>query len=153
MRATLLFIFSLFLFYSCSEKQSGIEQFKWLEGKWEGHPDDSTTLFENWKFIDEGKVNGTGGMIIHNDTIFAEKMNIYQKEDHFYYHVEVPENETPVDFLFDNEQTDSAVFVNKEHDFPQRIVYYYKNKGKLNAYIDGVFKGIYRKETFDYEKK
>jgi len=141
----------LFLF-SCNTNNNTVS-FQWLEGKWEGKINDSMLIFEEWNTSNDKILSGTGGMCVKNDTVFAEKIFILKKDNNYYYRAEVKENEQPVDFAYMQTTNDSIVFENTTHDFPQRIVYYYKTAGKLYAHIDGTIKGKYRKEIFEYDKK
>jgi hypothetical protein len=148
----LIFLFSLFLF-ACNSATDKSTSFKWLEGKWQGKVNDSTYIFENWNNVNQELIKGTGGMCIHSDTVFSEKISIYKEDNNFYYRADVSENEEPIDFLYKPNENDSVVFENLQHDFPQRIVYYYKTLNKLYAHIEGTIEGKYRKEIFEYEKK
>lgn len=143
----LLSIITLFVFFSCSNPAPEETSFSWLEGEWKGMESDTAYFFENWKTSGEA-LNGVGGMVINNDTVFFEQISIIKKENDHYYRVIGEGNEAPVDFKYIGLKNDTAVFENKAHDFPQRIVYYYKENGKLFAMIDGVMDGKYQKQNF-----
>lgn len=148
----LFYLIFIPLLFSCNRNQKDITQFNWIIGYWEGRPDDSTTIFEKWQLENDHLITGIGGMLIYNDTVFAEKISIVKKENGYYYRADVSENETSVDFKYLGLTNDSAIFENKLHDFPQRVVYYFNIKNKMYAYVDGVSNGKYRKEIFEFEK-
>jgi len=147
-----LFYVLIFFLFACNTPDN-VVSFKWLEGKWEGKINDSISIFEQWSASTSDILNGTGGMCVLNDTVFSENISIIKKEGNYFYRAEVRENEKAVDFAYTKTMNDSIVFENTTHDFPQRIVYYYKTANKLYAHIDGIIKGKYRKEIFEYEKK
>lgn len=148
-----LFYFVLcIIFFSCNSSKKNISQFNWIVGSWEGNLNDSTIIFEKWQLENDSLIKGVGGMIIHNDTVFFEKVSILQKGNDFYYRADVSENETFVDFKYLGLINDSAIFENKLHDFPQRVIYYHIQNG-MYAYVDGMSNGKYRKENFEFEKK
>ncbi len=149
----LLLFSTVLLLLSCGNSKTDSVSFSWIEGNWQGNLNDSMLVFENWKPNGKDIYKGLGGMCIHNDTVFAERISIFKKDGSYYYSADVQENETAIDFKFMGEMNDSVIFENKEHDFPQRIVYYYKTSNKLYAYIDGIVNNKYRKEIFEYTKK
>ncbi len=148
----LFYLILITLLFSCNSNKKDISQFNWIIGYWEGRPDDSTAIFEKWQLENSDLITGIGGMLIYNDTVFAEKISIVKKENSFYYRADVSENETPVDFKYLGLTNDSAIFENKLHDFPQRVVYYFNTKNKMYAHVDGISNGKYRKEIFEFEK-
>ncbi len=143
----LLSLITLFVLFSCSPSKNEEASFTWLEGEWKGMETDSSYFFENWKATETGW-DGVGGMVMNDDTVFFEAIAIIKKENDFYYHVVGEGNEAPVDFKYLGIIKDTAVFENRTHDFPQRIVYYFKEQGKLFAMVDGQLDGKYQKQEF-----
>lgn len=146
------FLPTLFLlFFSCNDsQQTNTNQFEWIVGKWQGYTSDSLIIFEDWNKINASTFSGIGGMIAVNDTVFSERISIFEKENNIYYRADIAENKLPVDFLYNSSIKDSFIFENPAHDFPQRIVYHFDGKNKLHAYVDGKIKGVYKKEVFNY---
>jgi hypothetical protein len=135
---------------SCN-KSASLDSFSWLTGKWIGKYD-SVPIFEQWKPA-EGKVMvGRGGVLSGKDTAFAEQIQIEERADGLYYVASVPGNPAPASFKFTGFKNDTAVFEDPAHDFPQRVLYLKNEDGTFYACIDGIFKGKYVKEEFNYKK-
>jgi hypothetical protein len=150
----LLFISALIIISltGCNSPRGDIKKFEWLKGKWEGSYGEMQT-FEIWDKLEGNTMIGRGGVISDNDTMFAEKIRMEQREDELYYIAKVPGNPGPVDFKFSGYKNDSAIWENPEHDFPQRVVYFLKPDGSLYARVDGKNKGgNFRKEEFNFKK-
>lgn len=136
---------------SCNNKKPGISEFSWLEGKWAGTMQ-GTEFFEEWQAIKGNGMDGKGGAVLGEDTVFSEKIKIEQKGKDVFYTATVSENGRPVDFKFTGYKSDSIVFENPEHDFPQRVVYFRHPDGKLYACIDGKKSGAYSRLEFSFVK-
>lgn len=150
MKKISLLIFCLSLF-SCSSKKVTINDFSWIEGKWNGWAD-GMSFYEEWNPLQGNLMDGVGGAIDNLDTVFSEKIKIEQRGEDVVYTANVAENGGAVDFKFTGYKNDSIVFENPQHDFPQRIVYFRLPDNKLYACIDGLNAGKYDRISFSYQK-
>ena len=48
---------------------------------------------------------------------------------------------------------DSMVFVNEEHDFPQRLIYWFRSSDSLQIRVEGINAGEERSEQFNMVRK
>lgn len=150
MKKLLFLLVGAFLF-SCGNKKTTINDFTWLQGKWEGASQD-LNFFEEWKPSQENVLDGFGGGISGKDTVFSEKIKIEERADGIFYVPTVKENGGAVDFKFTGYKNDSIVFENPQHDFPQRIIYFRLPNNKLYACIDGLENGKYNRIAFFYNE-
>jgi hypothetical protein len=136
---------------ACSNSSTAdIDKMQWLIGEWESR-DDSSMLYESWKKENGFTLYGNAYAIENGDTTFSEYARIIKKGDKIYYSVTV-NNETTTDFLL-IENDDTLIFENKQHDFPQRIIYTRNTADSLYARTEGMVDGAYMKEEFRYGRK
>ena len=140
----------LFAAAAVNAQSTGIEQFEWLTGNWKG-PADKGDFYESWTRYDESTLTGEGYLIIENDTVFREVLRIQNICGHWVYIASINKG-VPVLFALAASDDSKWVFENKEHDFPQRVVYSLKTDGSLLAWIEGEMKGKMRKEEYSMEK-
>lgn len=127
-----------------------ITDFEWLTGKWINNKDTTALFFENWSKNDEGNYMGISYILSQKDTVFFESIQITNADSGAYYSVTVRNqnvNEV-VNFKLVSKVNHTFIFENKNHDFPQRIIYQYNAPDTLLAWIEGVVKGKARKESF-----
>lgn len=158
------FIFSglLFFFISCSSssveesKTSGskaasgdIKQMEWVLGKWECLTRRGS-LFEIWTKTNDTVFSGRSFIVGPNDTVFTESISLEFTGNHLYYipAVSGQNDAQPVRFKFVSAENAEVVFENREHDFPQRIIYKNPHPDTLYARVEGDIKGTFRKEEF-----
>jgi len=142
---------AIVLFAACNKPNTDINQFKWLEGKWEGNENGATT-FEEWYPIKGTTIMGTGGVYSEKDTLFSEKIRIELTDGELYYVAAVPGNPHPVAFKLIKSEKDSTTFENPQHDFPQRIIYSKNADGSLYARIEGKRSGKFSKQEFSFKR-
>jgi hypothetical protein len=133
--------------------QSDVHELHWLNGWWQ-NPSKVGIAFEDWKLNDNGTMTGRSGMVVGKDTIASETLVIEQKDNKIYYipTVKGQNNDQPIPFEMTSAVADSFVFENKEHDFPNRIVYYKLPNNKLTAVIYGTMNGQPVSERFELSK-
>ncbi|MCE3227895.1 MAG: hypothetical protein K0S32_2446 [Bacteroidetes bacterium] len=156
----------LIAFYSCSSehkplselnepvsKNMTLKHFDWLEGTWQFNSSDGMSM-EIWKKENDSLITGNGYFIKGKDTLFAEKLEIQQKGSDLFYVATIAEqnNGQPVPFRFMEFNKGEYNFVNKDHDFPQRIIYKNPQPDFLCVRIEGTEKGKLRKEDFNFLK-
>lgn len=166
MRLILKYSTLIFAFYSCSQNHSDIQNkivndskinsityLKWLVGTWKSVSKDGI-LFEIWKKENDSLITGQGFLISANDTLFSEKLELRQTGINLFYIATVKgqNNEQPVSFTFTEFNKGEFNFVNKDHDFPQRIIYKNPQPDFLCVRIEGTQNGKFRKSDSNFLK-
>jgi len=154
------------LSFSCSERSKNfddnepiskgltIKHLQWLIGTWKFVNNDGSIMYEAWKKENDSLYTGHGYVIAGKDTVFSEKLALQQKGTDLFYipTVSGQNNNQPVLFKFIEFNKGEYIFVNKEHDFPQRIIYKNPQPDFLCARIEGTQNGKFHKEDFNFLK-
>jgi hypothetical protein len=75
-----------------------------------------------------------------------------QKIGRFWTYIPIINKGKPVMFTLIESEPGVWIFENKEHDFPQRVVYSQKTDGSLFAWIEGEQKGQFMKDEYAMQK-
>ena len=128
-----------------------LSQLNWLIGQWKNVDGDYTT-YEIWEKNNDKLFSGKSFSIKDVDTIFYESITLQQNGEELYYIPTVRgQNENaPVPFKFSKLVEGEYFFENKEHDFPQQIVYKNPQPDFLCARIQGKKDGKDRREDFNF---
>jgi hypothetical protein len=124
-------------------------KFNWLEGKWERISERSES-FEIWEKISDSLFTGTNYSLRNNDTVSYESIRLEILTDGIFYipTVKGQNEDKPVYFKLISYEVE-AIFENKEHDFPQIIIY--KQEGdSLKARIEGEINGSFKQIPFNF---
>jgi hypothetical protein len=114
-------------------------------GKWKLNTENAE-LYEEWKFINNTELSGKSYGIENGKQIIVEELCIKKIGNQWAY-ISVPKEQTITLFALTGFSGDMFIFENKEHDFPQRIIYEFYPDGKLIAAIEGNSDGKnFRKE-------
>jgi hypothetical protein len=144
-----IFLFHAILF-SQPEKftQKDFNKFDWITGSWE-NISEKYSSFEMWEKINDSTFAGKSFTISGGDTVSFESIEIQLNNGEIFYIPTVRgHNENkPVYFKLISLDKE-AIFENKEHDFPQRIIYKMDEKKILSASIEGTKNGKPRKIDF-----
>ncbi|OFY83929.1 MAG: hypothetical protein A3F72_07805 [Bacteroidetes bacterium RIFCSPLOWO2_12_FULL_35_15] len=126
-----------------------IKQMEWVIGSWE-NLSVKGDLYETWTKIDDSTFAGRSFMIVQNDTAFSEKISLEFRNKNLFYipTVRNQNKELPVLFKLISIEKGELIFENKEHDFPQRIIYKNPSPDSLYARIEGKENGELKKEEF-----
>jgi hypothetical protein len=158
MRINIFFIISLcFILGACSvnnkEHRNEIDNLEWLIGNWENISVESE-FYEIWSKQNDTVFCGESYLLINKDTVFSEIMLLEQKGiDLLLTPTTNDQNDgNPITFKLISSLNGEFVFENKEHDFPQRIVYTNPKPDSIFAYIEGTKDGEYRKTDFSFKK-
>lgn len=155
----------LILLNSCSTKTDSslsnetiskgitIKNFHWLVGTWKSTTNQGIS-YEIWKKENDTLLSGHGYVISNADTVFSEKLKLVQRNADLFYIPEVSDqnNSKPIFFKFMEFDKGEYNFVNKDHDFPQRITYKNPQPDFLCVRIDGTQNGKLRKVDFNFLK-
>ncbi len=121
---------------------------KVLEGEWQSYR--GVEFNENWRFVDDSRIEGEGFSLNGSDTSFFETLRIERVGDSIYYIVGLGEESQRVDFLLTDASESSWTFVNPENDFPSIIDYVIEEDSLLTVTISNI-RG--NKKQFFYLKK
>jgi hypothetical protein len=144
---------------SCTSKQPEstgsylTSKMAWLEGNWYNSSAEAM-MYENWHMVNDSLYSGNSFLIQGHDTVFSEKISLEIRNGKVNYIPSVggQNDGKPILFSLADDHNGLFIFENKEHDFPQRIVYSHPHPDSLLAWIEGNDKGNFRKEIFRYAK-
>ncbi len=130
-----------------------MEKFGWLLGKWENKIDEGL-LIESWEKENDSVISGKSYLAKKDDTLFFESIELKIMDGNFYYvpTVKNQNDNKPVYFKLVSEVNNEFIFEDKEHDFPQRVIYNNLSKDSLSARIEGMQEGQFRKEEFAFRR-
>ena len=128
-----------------------LDEFKWIIGKWEGNRD-GMVLMETWKAENPSVFSGEGMVFTGKDVLFHEKLGLEIKDNTVFYMATTPNSKAAVPFKLISSEKNKWKFENKEHDFPQLIIYELINPDSIVATIEGVDKGKQSREEFQFKK-
>lgn len=143
------FLLSLSILAGCQSGNDTLIDFQKLEGTWVS-TDPTGKFVEQWKGINDTLMEGTSYMILKGDTVFSENLKLILQGESVHYIPTVPgENDgKAVRFTLTTKKLDSWIFENPSHDFPQQIIYNFKEKDSLIATVQGKDNGQFRKLEF-----
>lgn len=122
----------------------------WLEGRWAGDKD-GVYSEELWTGVRGGAVLGLHRDIKGDSVVSWEFFRIAATKDGVVYFAS-PRSAPPTPFKLVEASATRAVFENKEHDFPQRILYWREGQA-LHARIEGPMDGKTVSEDWVWTKQ
>lgn len=140
--AVLLFLFfsfiPSFLYAQTTNPTIDINTFDFLIGKWE-------TDFGKFKYYEKwekenNNLNGNGYRIKDGERFDGEKLLLINIHGYISYIATVGKQQ-PILFALVKSNDGNFVFENKEHDFPQRIIYQLINNDSVKVLTEGEIKG------------
>jgi hypothetical protein len=112
-----------------------VERLAWMEGRWVGEQD-GATVEERWTGPIGGALLGIHADVKKGRLAFWEFLRIDTTEEGTFYFAS-PRSAAPTPFKLVSLEEKRAVFENRQHDFPQRILYWLDEQGRLHARIEG----------------
>jgi len=112
-----------------------IEELAWLEGRWQGESE-GLSMEEQWTSVKGGALLGLHRDVRGERMVSFEFLRIEAVPEGIVYFAS-PRSRPPVPFKLALSRERRAVFENKQHDFPQRILYWLDAQGALHARIEG----------------
>lgn len=161
MRTLITLLFLLFLTSNCTYliKSTNFSDLKWLEGEWISKSKNGI-LTEKWGKENNQLLEGQSFFIKNTDTIYLEHIKIVKvrenNKENIYYQAAVSNQNMglPIRFkLISKINSDTLRFENKQHDYPQYIVYQKPKNDTLKTFIEGFEQGKYKKINFTFYKK
>jgi hypothetical protein len=162
-KTKLIYVCLLISIISCNNTQtkqedsvnnfSQLQQLEWLLSQWQNSSPEGD-FYESWIKTNDTSFTGTSLVIARGDTVFSESILLHQIGDNVYYSPTVSDqnNAQPVSFKLISNTNGIFVFENKEHDFPQRIIYSNPQPDSLYARVEGNHNGIFRTEEFGMKR-
>lgn len=143
---------SIYLQAQWSKEQ--FEQLYPLTGTW-AMTMKSGLLLEVWEKANSHELLSRSFRVKEQDTVPLETVRLYLDGMNIFYTPTVPDqnNAQPVPFKLIELDNNRFVFENRNHDFPQRIIYHLKNNDELEVITDGTTSKGYRKNTFLFVRK
>lgn len=132
------------------QQKGSLEDLAWLSGCWEGRQGEAV-LEEIWSRPGGGSMLGLGRTVKGNRTVSYEFMQ-FREENGSLVFLPQPQGGTRVPFPLRDSFAGKLTFENKEHDFPQRVIYERKGPGLLLAAIEGTHKGQEEREEYQMRK-
>jgi Domain of unknown function (DUF6265) len=132
------FLLPLFLLAPTAVSQEA-ESLSWMAGTW-GGVKDGVENEECWTAPRGGALLGMHRDVRAGRMVGFEFLRIQTEKDGLTYWAS-PGGETPTPFRLKERGARRVVFENPAHDFPQRILYWLGDDGKLNARIEGTLQG------------
>jgi hypothetical protein len=117
-------------------------------GKWQMETD-RAEIFEEWIVSGETELTGKSFSIEAGDEYVSEILYLKKFGEQWAY-VAVPEGQSITLFALVEYTPKKFIFENKEHDFPQRIIYEFHKDGKLTAAIEGTVNGENKRKEFSF---
>jgi len=165
MKGVIKYVLVIFSLYSCNDTltkenqkeplgdANTIAELYWLIGEWKSVSPDGV-MYETWTKTNDKLLSGKSFFVSGKDTLFSEKIALQQNGNALYYTPTVSDqnNSEPVPFKFIEFNKGEFIFENKEHDFPQRIIYKNPQPDFLIARIQGIQNGKFHKEDFNFVK-
>jgi hypothetical protein len=148
-RLSITFI-TLLLCTSQALSAAEIEHVSWMLGCWSGKDPESTAT-ERWT-VDGHEMKGVSETGTGANRRVIERMTINRNSDGNLVFTAWPEGQDTASFVMVNIADDEVVFENREHDFPQRIIYRLLPDFELLGRIEGVVDGKARSADFPMQR-
>lgn len=109
-------------------------------------------IYEEWQVGGDGQLSGRSYKIKNSDTVVLENVIISLQGNAIFYTpvVQNQNNRHPVPFRLISCNNNRYVFENKEHDYPQRVIYDLVAPNDLRARIEGSKDGKEMGSDFNY---
>jgi hypothetical protein len=146
-------IFLLSFFALKTQAQQALPNIDWLLGKWE-YKTQNVLVVESWTKKNNGNYAGYSYSLQGKDTVSQEVVEIVLENNKVLYKATVKEQNggETIPFLLSQSASDSIVFVNEMHDFPQKIVYKKVSETSIEAAIEGKIQNKIKRRKFIYLK-
>src|SRR6476646_9555679 len=120
----LCFIFAFAAVNISQNPKASINELTWLAGCWQVKDSEPVTIIsEQWMLPVGNAMIGAGRTVKNGQMTEFEFLRIVQKDDRLFYIARPAENTTDTPFGLIKSANDEYVFENKDHDFPQRVIY------------------------------
>jgi hypothetical protein len=139
----MLFVLSINLYSQDEEIQ------KLFPGKWKMDIT-SSEVYEEWEIKSEDELSGISYSIDEDKKSVSEYLYL-KSFGGLWSYIAHPVDQSITLFALVEHTPKKFVFENKEHDFPQRIIYEFHKDGKLTAAIEGDINGVHKRKEFSFK--
>jgi hypothetical protein len=154
MRTKLGLLASMVLAAAVSAQAPGgpvdLSRLSWMEGRWAG-TSDGVVMEETWLAPSGGALLGVHRDVRGGRMVSFEFLRIETTEEGTFYFAS-PRSAPPTPFRLVEMGERRVAFENKQHDFPQRILYWLDAAGALHARIEGPHGGTTVGEEWTWTK-
>jgi hypothetical protein len=126
-----------------------LNQFAWIAGGWAG-TQDGVEMEEFWTPPKGTSMLGLHRDVVGDKTVSFEFLRIEKTAEDLVY-IAQPQGRPPTRFRLVESSQNRAVFENRMHDFPQRIIYWLEGD-TLHARIEGEQKGRQRSMEWRWKR-
>ena len=138
------------VFLTCLCADPILADLSFIRGHWRNEQQGS--MQEEWWTDDRGNIMlGISRIAKPGKSAFFEYLRIELKQGKIYY-VASPKGGQPVSFALIELTGKRVVFENKQHDFPQRIIYERVGDQVLSARIEGEIDGQIKSSSWQWHK-
>lgn len=123
----------------------------WMIGCWES-ADQEPGSGETWRVTHDGTMIGFSRSMRDARVVATEQMRIEKSADGNLVFIATPSGQETASFVLVNIADDEVVFENREHDYPQRIIYRLLALDRLLGRIEGVVDGVARSADFPFRR-
>jgi hypothetical protein len=127
--------------------RADVADLQWLAGCW-SQDGQAAGSVEQWMAPAGGTMLGMNRTVSGGKTVAFEYLRIVEEEGGWIVLIASPSGQETARFNMVSMSENDVVFENKEHDFPQRIIYRLVASGKLLGRIEGVIDGAERSADF-----
>lgn len=131
--------------------EADLKALGWLVGAW-GSEEGGKGVDEHWTHASGGTMLGVSRTVQGGKTAFFEFLRIEKTPEGIVYFAAPMGRHPPTPFRATEVGEGRIVFENREHDFPQRIVYQREADGSVRARIEGTEAGKPRAEEWIYRR-
>jgi|TARA_R110000737_G_scaffold258784_1_gene267370 antitoxin component YwqK of YwqJK toxin-antitoxin module len=126
----------------------------WLDGKWISKVQ-GNDVTESWKRTNDSTWTGQSEFTKDGELLFSEEMTISKHNNVFSFTSSSDDQNEgkSVQFIATEVSKEKVVFENKEHTYPQQIVYEKNHKDSMLAYISGKFNGQEQRINFRMSRR
>jgi len=150
----LILIFTLLITIVSSAQPKMVFKKHLFLGTWQTDSDE--LIFEEWTYVNDNLYTGKTYYISGNDTTFIETLRLCYIDNIFCYCATVQGHNDNKEIVFRLKHIENhgekLTFENREHDFPQRIVYEFSSNNTMTAAVDGTEEGENKQISFEFRK-
>lgn len=122
---------------------------KLFPGKWKMEIE-NTKIYEEWVVVNDNELIGKSYSVEDDNEVISETLYLKKFGKQWAY-VAVPYDQNITLFALAEYTSKKFTFKNKEHDFPQRIIYEFHKDGRLTASIEGTVNGENQRREFSFK--
>jgi hypothetical protein len=121
---------------------------KLFPGKWKMDIA-NTEIYEEWIIENDNELIGKSYTVDEGKEMINETLYLKKFGDQWAY-IAIPSEQSITLFALVEHLPKKFIFENKEHDFPQRIIYEFHKGGKLTSAIEGNVNGEIKRREFNF---